>query len=65
MKYYVEFPPNAGQFAGVHTFFSTKARAEFITRAERNGAAGSEQWDDKMIKEWKKSARTNTKGEKT
>lgn len=44
MKYYVEFPPSAGQYAGVHTFFSAKHRDAFMRKATQLGYVASEQW---------------------
>lgn len=49
MKYYIEFPPSAKQFQGVHTFFSKASRNAFRIKAEKLGAAGWEQWDDRTF----------------
>lgn len=37
MAYKVEFPQDAGQFAGVHTFFSKSSMTRFLEKAKRLG----------------------------
>ena len=37
MRFFVTFPPEAGQYAGTHWFFTISSRNQFMQRAERIG----------------------------